>query len=294
MYELALLGLGVIRLSDIIVGPAIRSGRLVPILLDVHQPEPLPLHAVYTPDPTPAAEGGRGDPVPRGEVRYGALATAAPVRESAGSRRQTPARARQVTDARPLRPAKEAEIRARFQAALAAGDGAAGAHCIHEWWMRNAFPSHIEAALALLWKHAAPSIPEWLPMHYVSWLPAVYDVAVRFRAAKRGRQNIYLVRLDYSDRGAGEQGIYVGMTAYPPAQRFDQHRAGIRAAGSVAEARAGAADRPGAAPAAHRASGCGAHRAGPGGGVGRRGAHRRGRALKHVQLDSSCVAVNSA
>jgi len=49
MYELALLGLGVIRLSDIIVGPAIRSGRLVPILLDEHQPEPLPVNAVYTP-----------------------------------------------------------------------------------------------------------------------------------------------------------------------------------------------------------------------------------------------------
>ena len=49
MYELALLGLGVIRLSDIIVGPAIRSGRLVPILVAAHQPEPLPLHAVYTP-----------------------------------------------------------------------------------------------------------------------------------------------------------------------------------------------------------------------------------------------------
>jgi DNA-binding transcriptional LysR family regulator len=49
MYELALLGLGVIRLSDIIVGPAIRSGRLVPILLDSHQPEPLPLHAVHMP-----------------------------------------------------------------------------------------------------------------------------------------------------------------------------------------------------------------------------------------------------
>ena len=41
--------LGVIRLSDIIVGPAIRSGRLVPILLDEHQPEPLPVNAVYTP-----------------------------------------------------------------------------------------------------------------------------------------------------------------------------------------------------------------------------------------------------
>ncbi len=48
-YEIALLGLGIIRLSDLIVGPAIRSGRLVPVLLDVHQPEPLPLHAVYTP-----------------------------------------------------------------------------------------------------------------------------------------------------------------------------------------------------------------------------------------------------
>ncbi len=49
LFELALLGLGVIRLSDIIVGPAIRTGRLVPILTDVHQPEPLPLHAVYLP-----------------------------------------------------------------------------------------------------------------------------------------------------------------------------------------------------------------------------------------------------
>lgn len=49
LYELALLGLGVIRLSDLIVGPAIRTGRLVPVLLDMHQPEPLPVHAVYLP-----------------------------------------------------------------------------------------------------------------------------------------------------------------------------------------------------------------------------------------------------
>jgi len=127
----------------------------------------------------------------------------------------------------------EAQLQAQFRAALAAGDGVAGAHCIHESWMRNAFPTHIEAALAQLWKRAAGSIPEWMPMHYVSWLPIVYDVAAKFRPARRGRRNIYLVRLDYSDRGAGLQGIYVGMTAYPPAQRFDQHRAGIRAAGSV-------------------------------------------------------------
>jgi DNA-binding transcriptional LysR family regulator len=49
LFELALLGVGLIRLSDIIVGPAIRSGRLVPVLTDVHHPEPLPVHAVYAP-----------------------------------------------------------------------------------------------------------------------------------------------------------------------------------------------------------------------------------------------------
>lgn len=135
--------------------------------------------------------------------------------------------------ARPLRSAPESELQARFRAALATGDGVAGAHCIHERWMRNEFPSRIEAALAQLWQHAAKSIPEWLPMNYVSWLPLVYEVAAGFQAAKRGRRNIYLVRLDYSDRGADLQGIYVGMTAYAPAQRFDQHRAGIHAAGSV-------------------------------------------------------------
>lgn len=47
VYELALLGQGIIRLADIMVGPDIRAGRLVPILTDVHRPEPLPVHAVY-------------------------------------------------------------------------------------------------------------------------------------------------------------------------------------------------------------------------------------------------------
>ena len=135
--------------------------------------------------------------------------------------------------ARPFRGARESELRAQFRGALSAGDGFIGAHCVHEWWMRNAFPTLVEAAMAQLWQHAASSIPEWLPMNYVSWLPLVYDVAAGFRAAKRGRRNIYLVRLDYSDRDRGLQGLYVGMTAYAPAQRFDQHRAGIRAAGSV-------------------------------------------------------------
>ncbi len=47
LYELALLGMGIIRLSDIIVGPAIRDGRLVPLLTDTHRPEALPLYAAY-------------------------------------------------------------------------------------------------------------------------------------------------------------------------------------------------------------------------------------------------------
>ncbi len=49
LYEAALAGLGIIRLADLVVGPAIQGGLLVPILLDAHQPEPLPLHAVYAP-----------------------------------------------------------------------------------------------------------------------------------------------------------------------------------------------------------------------------------------------------
>jgi len=47
LYELGLMGMGVIRLSDVIVGPAIRDGRLVPLLVDAHRPEALPLYAVY-------------------------------------------------------------------------------------------------------------------------------------------------------------------------------------------------------------------------------------------------------
>jgi DNA-binding transcriptional LysR family regulator len=47
LLQLALVGLGIIRLSDVIVGEAIREGKLVPLLQEVHHSEPLPLHAVY-------------------------------------------------------------------------------------------------------------------------------------------------------------------------------------------------------------------------------------------------------
>ena len=98
--------------------------------------------------------------------------------------------------------------------------------------MRGELSFNIERALELLWARAAASVPEWLPMRYVEWLPLAYEVALRFRASAKGRTHIYLVLLDFADRGAAH-GIYVGMSKYSPAQRFDQHKAGIRAAGSV-------------------------------------------------------------
>lgn len=91
---------------------------------------------------------------------------------------------------------------------------------------------NIERALEQLWACAAASVPDWLPMRYIEWLPQAYEIASRFRSAATGRSNIYLVLLDFNDRNKS-YGIYVGMSKYSPAQRFDQHKAGIRAAGSV-------------------------------------------------------------
>ena len=134
---------------------------------------------------------------------------------------------------RPLQSQSRAEIGKRFERALATADGAAGAHCVHELWMRGEMAINIELALERLWAEAAVTIPDWLPMRYIEWLPTAYDVALRFQAAATGRSNIYLVLLDYEGRRAESYGVYVGMTKYSPAQRFDQHKAGIRAAGSV-------------------------------------------------------------
>jgi hypothetical protein len=135
---------------------------------------------------------------------------------------------------RPLRQLPHPELMSHFAKALLEQDGIAGAHCIHERWMRGGeFAQDIEQALEQLWQHAAKSIPEWLPMRYVSWLPQAYEIASRFEASAKGRYNIYLVLLDYADRRGDAHGVYVGMSHYKPAERFDQHKAGIRAAGSV-------------------------------------------------------------
>ena len=71
-------------------------------------------------------------------------------------------------------------------------------------------------------------------MRYIDWLPCAYEVARGFRASGgKGRSNIYLVLLDYRDSRKEGYGVYVGMSKYSPAERFDQHKAGIRAAGCV-------------------------------------------------------------
>lgn len=144
-------------------------------------------------------------------------------------------RERHLADAprRPLRAAPAADVRAAFEAALAAGNGMAGAECIHELWMRGEIGLNLERALEQLWRHAAGSIPDWLPMRHVDWLPRAYEVAARCRSDSRGRSNLYLVLLDYADSARGPYGLYVGMSSYSAAERFDQHKAGIRAAGSV-------------------------------------------------------------
>jgi len=132
-----------------------------------------------------------------------------------------------------LRALDDGALAARLEAALAAGNGLDSAHCVHELWMRGAFPARIEAALQRLWDRAGEDIPDWMPMRYVDWLPLAYEVAARFGADGRGRSNLYLVLLDYRDSRDEPYGLYVGASRYAPAQRFDQHKAGIRAAGSV-------------------------------------------------------------
>jgi hypothetical protein len=133
---------------------------------------------------------------------------------------------------RPLQNLLDSDLADRFKRALDKKDGFDGAHCVHELWMRGAMSINIERARDALWECAAPSIPDWLPMRYIDWLPAAYEIALKIKASAKGRSNIYLVLLDFSDRSE-PYGVYVGMSKYSPAQRFDQHKAGIRAAGSV-------------------------------------------------------------
>jgi hypothetical protein len=46
---MAMLGMGIVRLSDLTVGEALKTGALVPILTDFNHDEPVPLQAVMPP-----------------------------------------------------------------------------------------------------------------------------------------------------------------------------------------------------------------------------------------------------
>ena len=48
----------------------------------------------------------------------------------------------------------------------------------------------------------------------------------------RGHHGVYVVYLR-NPRGDGKAGYYVGMTGLTPAQRFKNHKAGVKAAGIV-------------------------------------------------------------
>jgi hypothetical protein len=173
-------------------------------------------------------------PMPRVPVR-GAASLPGRDREHTPAwwREFSQAAARTAAAQRPLRLVAASAIKSQLTHALSAAEGALGAHCIHELWMRRDLTVNIDTALEELWKRAAQSIPDWLPMRDIDWLPLAYEICAQFKGRARGRTNVYLVLLDYSDSRDEPHGVYVGMSHYSPHQRFDQHKAGIRAAGSV-------------------------------------------------------------
>ncbi len=114
---------------------------------------------------------------------------------------------------RPLAALKTRTVHEHFERALHRADGVEGAHCVHELWMRGEIGITIERALEQLWAQASESIPDWLPMRYIEWLPLAYEVALRFgggrgrAGVRQGRSNIYLVLLDYRDSRPESFGI---------------------------------------------------------------------------------------
>jgi hypothetical protein len=134
---------------------------------------------------------------------------------------------------RPLRLRRAADLQKEFLRALSEADGPVAAHCVHELWMRGEMGANVEAMLERVWESCADSVPEWLPMRHVEWLSRVYEVTANIERGGKGRSNIYLVLLDYRDSRPDPYGLYVGMSRYSAQERFDQHKAGIRAAGSV-------------------------------------------------------------
>ena len=120
--------------------------------------------------------------------------------------------------ARPLRALPASRLQRSSTPRSTARDGWRGRMCVHELVdARRIRGVDRGAARTALGSAAPPSVPEWLPMQYVDWLPLAYDVAARFRPAARGRHHVYLVLLDFADRRGEPHGVYVGMSGYAPA-----------------------------------------------------------------------------
>jgi DNA-binding transcriptional LysR family regulator len=47
VLQLALTGLGIVRLNDFVVGTSLPAGALVPVLKDFHCADKVPMHALY-------------------------------------------------------------------------------------------------------------------------------------------------------------------------------------------------------------------------------------------------------
>ena len=95
--------------------------------------------------------------------------------------------------------------------------------------MRGEVPGQSKGARAL-WQRAAKSIPEWLPMRHIDWLPAAYEVAGRFSARRRPLQHLSVL-LD-SRIARRTPWRLRGDEPLPTAQRFDQHKAGFAPPGA--------------------------------------------------------------
>ena len=149
------------------------------------------------------------------------------------SRKKTAGLDQAAPASRPFRELTREPLLERFEHALTTRDGVTGGpHCVHELWMRGEISLDVETLLERLWSAARESAPD--SAHALHRMVTVaYEVAGRFEPEGRGRSNIYLVLLDYRDSRDEPYGVYVGASRYAPADRFDQHKAGIRAAGSV-------------------------------------------------------------
>lgn len=66
----------------------------------------------------------------------------------------------------------------------------------------------------------------------VTWLRKAEDIAQTFSRSTTGKHHVYVALLK-ADWATSRYGVYVGESRYIPAKRFAQHKAGIRAAGSV-------------------------------------------------------------